>query len=321
MIISKTPYRISFAGGLSDIPKYYEKNIGKVISTTIDKYVYITVNERFDGKFKITYLKGEEADCIDDIKHPIFRECLRYVGIKDALEVVSIADIPGGSGLGSSSSFTVGLLNTLYRYLGRDVNRCKLAEDACKIELDILGEPIGKQDQYAAAYGGLNYIEFNKKNVEVMPLPIDNTIYNILDDNLMLFYSGKTRKAKDILDKQTIDGNVYNITRLAGISKRMKDELSYCNLNSFASLLDEEWNIKKKTGNVSNDRIDNHINIALENGALGCKLCGAGIDGFILVYCQLSNQDKVRKAIGLRELPFKFDEKGSRIIYENRLRR
>jgi len=219
MIISRTPFRVSFAGGLSDIPTYYKKHGGYVISTTIDKYVYITVNDRFDGKYKITYLKGEESDSIDDIKHPIFRECLKYVGIDKPIEVVSIADIPGGSGLGSSSAFTVGLLNALYRYKGINVNKKKLAEDACNIEINILGEPIGKQDQYAAAFGGLNKYTFEPNYVQVEPINMDNNMYEFLQKNLLLFYTGTTRKSKDVLHNHNNDDSkekhVNDLTHVA----------------------------------------------------------------------------------------------------------
>ena len=320
MIISKTPYRISFAGGMSDIPSHYNKNGGCVVSTSINKYIYITVNRKFDGKYKITYNQGEEVDSIDDIKHPLIRECLKYTGINHPIEIVSIADVPGGSGLGSSSSFTVGLLNALYRYQGRIVNKYKLAEDACRIEIDILKEPIGKQDQYAAVYGGLNRIDFKSNSVSINPINISNLTYNNLDNNLMLFYTGKSRAAKSIFDSINLEEDKYNIINLSIIAKKMSTELKYSNIGRIPSLLNREWNIKKKIGDITNSKINDYIGTALKCGARGCKLCGAGSDGYLLVYCQPSRQLYVKNSLGLKELPFKFEEKGSRIIYESRER-
>ena len=180
MIITRTPLRISFAGGLSDIPQFYEKDYGAVVSTTIDKYVYVMVTDKLIGDTRVAYKEFESVKKVDDISHPIVKACLKHLGITKKLEIVTIADLPGGTGLGSSSAFTVGLLNALHAYYGHYKNPRELAEEACKIELDILKEPIGKQDQYAASYGGLNYIKFTKENVEVKPLYIRAVSYTHL---------------------------------------------------------------------------------------------------------------------------------------------
>ena len=303
---------------MSDIEDYYINNDGCVISGTIDKYVYITINKKFDDKFKITYKGGELVDAIDDIKHPIIRECLRYVGIKKPIEVVSIADVPAGTGLGSSSAFTVGLLNVLYKYVGKRVNKYKLAEDACHIEIDILDEPIGKQDQYASTFGGLNRYIFTHDEVRVQPIPINAQSYNDLEKNLMLYYTGVTRKSKDILSKQKENMSVISgsITELCDLANIIYDNLHSSNIDRVGQLLDTVWNIKRNTGNITNNTINKIYYTALENGAIGGKLCGAGNGGFLLLYAKPEVQNVLRQKLKVKELPFRLEEYGSTIIYE-----
>lgn len=318
MIISKTPYRVSFAGGLSDLESYYKNNIGYVVSTTIDKYIYIAINKMFDGKYKLGYSNNEVVDEIDDIKHPLIRECFRYVDI-EPIGLASTADVMGGSGLGSSSAFTVGLLNALYRYKGIKRNRYSLAEDACKIEIDILGEPIGKQDQYAAAFGGLNMIKFDIDKVSLSPIHIDNEQSLKLQDNLMLFYTGITRRSKEVLtdQKKNMDDILPIVRKMTDKAVIIKEYLNDGLIDNVGYTINNEWRLKIQTGKVTNSEIDNYIYKAIKAGALGCKLCGAGSGGFLLIYGQNRYHKSIRKALGdLKELPFRFEELGSRIIYE-----
>lgn len=318
MIISRTPYRISFAGGLSDLESYYSQRIGQVISTTIDKYIYITISKSPTNRYRTIYKQIEEVTDINKIQHPLIRECLKYVGIDEPIEIVSLADTVGGGGLGSSSSYTVGLLNALYRYMGIRTTKCKLAEDACKIEIDILKEPIGKQDQYAAAFGGLNKICFYKDRVGLNPINIDNNIYLKLQNNLLLFDTGITRKASSVLtnQKENMNNILDIVTNMTDISENIYEELTSNNLDNIGNLMKKEWDLKKLTGNVSNEYIDKLIDISLSSGALGSKICGAGSGGYLLVYCDIDKQDNVRKDLSdLTELKFNFEEEGSKIIY------
>ena len=321
MIISKTPFRISFAGGLSDLKDFYSRaeKGGCVISATINKYLYMTVNKMFDEKFRIKYSKEEIVDEIDEIKHPLVRECLRLVGVVEPVEIVCTADVFGRTGLGSSSAFTVGLLNALYAYSNIKINKHKLAEDACKVEIDVLGEPIGKQDQYAASYGGLNRIEFKRNAVNIVPIPLNIHYYNKLQDNLLLLYTGLIRKSKDILStqKKNMDRIFNTVDKIADIARDLDVNLRLCDrVNDVGEYLHEEWALKKESGKVSNDLIDDFYERALDAGCMGGKLCGAGAGGFLLLYCEEDKQDNLRKELSdLKELPFGFEEHGSSIIY------
>ena len=318
MIISKTPYRISFAGGLSDLESYYKHNNGYVVSTTIDKYMYITISKRYDGKSRLVYSNIEEVDDIDSIKHPLIRECLKYTNIKDDIEIISLADIPSGTGLGSSSAYTVGLLNALYTYTGKKFNKYKLAEDACKIEIELVGEPIGKQDQYASAFGGLNEFVFKNKSVKINPLLMDVNIINKLQESLMLFYTNIQRKSSDVLTQQKNEmNNIQSIvTDMTWIAQCIYSDFSKNDISKLGYYLNKEWELKKTTGKVSNEKIDDMCNRALNAGSDGIKICGAGSGGFLLVSCDVSKQNNVRKELSdLREFEFRFEEDGTRIIY------
>lgn len=265
------------------------------------------------------YKKTEDVDCIDDIKHPLIRECMRMADIDEYLQIMVLADVPAGTGLGSSSAFTVGLLNALYTLKGINSNKYKLAEDACSIEIDILGEPIGKQDQYAAAFGGLNHYVFTNKKIKIHPILADIDTINNLQSSLMLFFSGIERKASDILtdQKMNMDKISPTVENMTWIAQCISTDLHKNYLNSIGYYINQEWELKKATGNVSNKHIDGMIDRAMDAGAEGVKVTGAGSGGFLLVYCDESLQDTVRNELSdLIEFPFEFEEFGSGIIYK-----
>lgn len=321
MIISKTPFRVSFFGGGTDLKDYYKSNYGAVVSTTIDKYIYITVNKRFEDSIRVSYSKTEIVDNVNEIQHPIVRNALKLVGIDGGIEITSIADIPAKTGLGSSSTFTVGLLNALYAYKGVYASAEKLASEACKIEIEMLGEPIGKQDQYAAAYGGLNYIQFNSDDsVFVEPLICSKETKDYLNSNLMLFYTGMTRSTGEILkdQKKNTNSKYEVLTQMRDMTKSFKSVISAGkDLNSIGKLLDNAWDLKKQMSNkISSGIIDEHYEKALINGALGGKILGAGGGGFLLLYCESHNQEKLKNVLSeLNYVPIKFEGQGSKIIF------
>jgi len=318
MIISRTSLRISFAGGMTDIPAFYNKTPGAVVSTTIDKYVYVCVMPKFIGKSRIAYRKYEEVDSNKDISHPIIREALKLLKIEDKIEITSIADIPAGTGLGSSSSFTVGLLNALYKYKGYDATPSELAEQACKIEMDILKEPIGKQDQYAAAFGGLNYIKFTEEEVTVEPIHMSQDYLNLLNRNLYLIYLGNINKAKNVLEHQVKQFKDYHfeLVRLKVIANMIHNSLKENDLETFGKLLNDAWEIKKLMKGVTNEEINRIYNIATEYGALGGKVCGAGGRGFLMFYFhQPGNPVLMITKHKFKRLDFNIETEGSKIIY------
>lgn len=321
MIISRTPFRVSFAGGGTDLRAFYEKEPGAVTSMTIDKYMFITVNKRFDHTIRVSYSKTEIVDTVDEIKHPIVREALKLVGINNGIEITSIADIPSGTGLGSSSSFTVGLLNALYAYLGKYKSAKELAQEACKIEIDILGEPIGKQDQYAVAHGGLLHIQFNPdEEVFVDPIICAKEVKEELNDKLMMFYTGISRRSRDILEEQREKtGQKFEfLKKMRDLSIDIQRVLIRGkNLDEIGEILHQAWMYKKQlVGTISTSKIDDYYQKARHAGALGGKILGAGGGGFLLLYCERQNQRKVREALSdLKQLPFKLESQGSKIIY------
>lgn len=324
MIISRTPLRISFAGGGSDIEDYYKLNQGAVVSTAINKYIYITVNKKFDRKIRVSYSRTETVDNIDEIQHELVRESLRLLSIKSGIEITSISDVPSqGTGLGSSSSYTVGLLNALHAYKSEYVSSKTLAEEACKIEIDILRKPIGKQDQYISALGGMKFINFNKDgSVFVDPIIcLPRTILK-LQKNLLMFYTGLTRSANVILEKQRnnlSDGNKRNdvLKQMVNIAFRMRESLIENKLDFFGRLLYENWKLKKSLAKgISNRQIELWYIKAIKAGALGGKICGAGGGGFLLFYVKQNKQDLVKKALSdLSEFNFCFEPQGSKVIY------
>lgn len=321
MIISRTPFRISFVGGGTDLRDFYSREYGAVISATIDKYMYITVNKRFDHTIRASYSRTEIVDHVTELKHPIIREALKLTGIEHGIEITSVADIPAQTGLGSSSAFTVGLLNALYAYKGIFRSAQELAEEACHIEIDLLKEPIGKQDQYAVAFGGMSHIQFNAdETVFVNPIICPREVKKELKENLLLFYTGQTRQASSVLSEQK-----SNIGKRLDTLNSMRDMvedfrvkmLEGKNLSDIGIILHEGWEYKKKmAGGISNSDIDDYYNIARDNGVLGGKILGAGGGGFLLFFCERHNQQRVRDVLSkLREIPFDFEPQGSKIIF------
>lgn len=322
MIITKAPFRISFAGGGSDLPSFYKINgYGAVVSTTIDKYMYIMLHPYFHDKIRIKYSKLEDVDDIKDIIHPIVREALRLVKLEKGVEIASIADVPAGTGLGSSSSFTVSLLHALYAYRSKYVSKESLAEQACKIEIEILKEPIGKQDQYACSCGGLNYIQFNSDGtVFIEPIACSSSVRRKLMKNLVMFYVSNERKAGDILHEQNRNmkdaEKVKIVQEMVQLTKELRDSLNHGKIKKLGEILHQGWLLKKELGgNISNPVLDEYYYKAINAGAVGGKLLGAGGGGFFIFYCEQKYQDAVRKALNLRELKFKFDVEGAKIVY------
>jgi len=324
MIISRTPLRISFVGGGSDIASFYRNASGAVVSTAINKYIYITVNKQFDGRIIINYSKTEIVKKIVDIENNLVREALRLTGVDGGIHINSIADIPSeGSGMGSSSSYIVGLLNALYAYQGKHVSADQLAKEACQIEIDILKKPIGKQDQYIAAYGGFQYIQFNSdESVYVDPIICKIETKKILEKKLLLFYTGITRSADPILAEQT--KNMATQTRkrkimakMVHLAKEMRDALNKNKLDDFGNMLYENWLLKTQMAEgITNPQIDKWYTCAIKNGAIGGKLLGAGGGGFLLFYAPEEKHKKIVSALSdLSYQKFSFEPQGSKIIF------
>jgi D-glycero-alpha-D-manno-heptose-7-phosphate kinase len=321
MIITKTPFRISFAGGGSDLSEYYSHEPGVVLSTAIDKYIYLCVKPHFDLNFRISYSRTEFADTVEQIDHRIVRECLTSLGIVKGCEIVSMADLPARTGLGSSSSFTVGLLHALYSSEGKLVSPERLAQEACEIEIGKLAEPIGKQDQYIAAYGGLQMIQFNPDGT-VFVDPVVSTAHTRkeLNRRLVMFFVGGARDARDVLTRQKANtgGKREVLRRMCGIARQLRDVLTEGrDLSAFGTLMHEAWVAKKSLeASISNPQIDSYYERGLRAGATGGKLLGAGGGGFLLFFCEPEQQPRLRAELAdLRELEFSFDPQGSKIVY------
>ncbi|MFC1511178.1 GHMP kinase [Candidatus Margulisiibacteriota bacterium] len=323
MIISRTPLRISFFGGGTDLKDFYALEGGAVLSTAIDKYIFVTVNKKFDDHIRVSYSKTEIVEHVDQVKHDLVREAMKLTGVNGGIEITTIADIPSqGTGLGSSSTFTVGVLNALYAYKGQHVSAEVLAQQACKIEIDIVGEPIGKQDQYITTYGGLQLIRFNPDgSVFVDPIICDSKFKRALQGNLMLFYTGITRRANSILTEQKKNSSgkkVEELKALKELALKAKKVIEVDkSLDEFGRLLDKNWEIKKSLAEgISKPRIDEFYQQAKKAGALGGKIAGAGGGGFLILYVPKDRQPTVRQALSsLRELTFCFEAQGSKIIY------
>jgi D-glycero-alpha-D-manno-heptose-7-phosphate kinase len=324
MIITRSPLRISLGGGGTDLPSYFREHGGFVLSAAIDKYVYITLHETFEPEFIIKYSKTEMVRTVDEIKHPIIREALKLVPVgAPHLEIVSHSDIPAGTGLGSSGSFTIALLRALHTLNKEFIPRQVLAEQACHIEIDLLGEPVGKQDQYIASFGGITAFDFHQDGgVEVRPLQISpETLYN-LEDNLLLVFTGFTRSASAILaeqDSRTRGGDAAMIDHLHHIKRlgyESKDALEQGDLHRFAAIMHEHWELKKfRSKSMSNSGIDEYYQLARSSGALGGKLIGAGGGGFLMLY----TEDKTRlrhvlREARLREVRMHFDFEGTALV-------
>jgi len=327
MIIARSPLRVTLGGGGTDLPSYYEKFGGFLISAAIDRYVYITIHETFVNYLIAKYSKMEKVKKVEDIKHPIIREVVKMLDIECAYwEMSSMADIPAGTGLGSSGSFTTALLKALHTYKRNLIHPKELAEQACYIEINKLGEPIGKQDQYIAAYGGVTCFEFAKNGkVKAYPLKIDKEILYDLEDNLLLFFTGYTRSASNILadqHKKSKKNDKYIIENLNFVKElgiQSKEALESGNLNKFGNLMNVHWEHKKKRfGQMSNPKIDKWYDLALQNGAIGGKLIGAGGGGFLMFYAD--DKVKLRHAMmkaGLEEVRFCFDFEGTKLIVQS----
>lgn len=325
MIISRTPFRISFAGGGSDLKEYYEKYGGSVLSVSINQYMYLSMHQYFnDNKYFLKYSKNELVDDIDQIEHPIVKQIFKDYEIK-GVDFNSSADIPSGTGLASSSAFTVGLTTLCNAYNNKYMSKEDIAKYACEVEINKLKEPIGKQDQYACALGGLNFIEFNQDgsvNTEKVILSKDKIVQ--LDNNLLMFYLGTTRSASSILSEQKTNtqnnnSKIENLHKMVELSTKLKKELSMGNIDAIGDILHRGWLYKKELASkISNPTIDHYYNLAIKSGATGGKLLGAGGGGFLLFYVPQENHSNVRTALkDLKETKFNFDFEGSKILYYN----
>lgn len=324
MLISRTPLRISFAGGGSDLPAFYREEPGAVVSTTINKYIYINVNTKFDHGIRASYAITETVNSVDELRHELIREAMKLLKLTGGIEITSISDIPSqGTGLGSSSTYTVGLLNALYAYTGRFAGAERLAREACDIEIERCAKPIGKQDQYIAAYGGLQYIQFNPdESVFVDPIICRPATKQRLQERLLMFYTGVTRSANHILEQQKANTErdvdrrrtLRTMTRMA---QDLRAALHNDDLDSFGEILHEGWQLKQQlaTG-ISNQRINEWYGRAREHGAIGGKILGAGGGGFLLVYAPVERHAEIIAALPeLSLMPFAFEPQGSKIVY------
>jgi len=325
MLISRTPLRISLGGGGTDLPFYYKRNGGFVVAAGIKKYIFITVSHHFEKIIKLNYSRTEICNSLSEIKHPIIREALKLLDIKNHIEINSIADLPSKAGLGSSGSFAVGLLNALQTYTGKNPSKKKLADLACHIEIDLLKKDVGKQDQYTCAFGGFQCISINKQGqVCIKTLKISEESKYDLEHNLIFFYTGIRRSAGKILTDQKINFERKNysfesLDKIKKIGLEIKRCLEKDNLDEFGRLLDDHWLEKKKTSKkISNYIIDKYYEIAKMNGALGGKIIGAGGGGFLMFYCNnKENKNKIRKEFslkGLNEVRCPFESEGTKII-------
>ncbi|MDC0236198.1 hypothetical protein OAK10_04880 [Candidatus Pelagibacter sp.] len=325
MIICRTPLRMSFVGGGSDLPEYYKKKVGAVLSTSIDKYIYVSVNKKFDDNIRLSYSSTENVNNIANIKHPIVRNVLKFLKIQKGLEIGSISDIPSrGSGMGSSSSFTVGLIHALYRYMNLEITKEELGRLSSYIEIDLCGDKIGKQDQYSASFGGLNLIEFNEdESVKVTPISCSDRTLKKFESSIVLFFTGRTRKASDLLAQQSQNikhNNKRNlISDMVDLTYEMKNLIEKDDVDSLGELLDKNWKLKKQlASNISDSEIDNLYNQGINAGAKGGKLLGAGNGGFLMFYAPQEKHLEITKAMrGLKKISFNFDNSGSQIVFSD----
>ncbi len=325
MILSRAPVRFSLGGGGTDLPSYSREHGGFLVAAGIDKYIYLALHQRFENQIRLAYSKTEQVDTLEQIEHPLFREAMRMVGVGSGVEIFSMADVPANSGLGSSSSFTVALLNALHAYRREYVDTKTLAEEACKVEIDILKEPIGKQDQYIAAYGGITAFTFAKDgSVEVERVRMKNEVQDELEANLTIFFSGVERRASTVLAEQakTITTNkddaVERMHRIKALGYETKKILEEGRIDDFGALLHEHWENKRKlASNMTAPALDEHYEAARKAGALGGKLMGAGGGGFFMFYTRPADKRAVQEALtrrGLRPLRFRFDHDGARLV-------
>jgi len=324
MIIVQTPLRISFAGGGTDLPQYYKRRGGGVVSAAIDKATFVIVSTRYDDKVYVNYSRKEIVDSAEQVQHELVREAMKVTGIQHGVEVTLLSDIPsGGSGLGSSSSFTVGLLNAFYQHRGEQVGPDRLAREACEVEINRCKKPIGKQDQYIAAFGGIAAFAFESDDsvhVERIGLT-DEQVLN-LSSNLFLFYSGQTRSADDILVQQTrrTPENLEQLDRLKGLAQLTRTALRIGDFDAIGGILDESWTLKRTlAAQITNDRLNEMVRLAKKGGALGAKVCGAGGGGFVLIYCPPRHHQSLLETMnGYRRMPILLEPDGSKVIFNYR---
>jgi D-glycero-alpha-D-manno-heptose-7-phosphate kinase len=327
MIVTRTPFRLTLGGGGTDLPSFYREHGGFIFAAAIDKYMFLNVNTPIvDDKIRVRYSQSEMVDRVDEVQHTLAREALRHFGITNGIEIVSIADIPSGTGLGSSSCYLVGLLNALHALLQDQATPQKLAEEACTIELEVLKKPIGKQDQYMAAFGSLTTLDISRDGkVAVTPLELDADVLESLEHNVLMFYTHEMRDATVILKKQdeATQRNdrtvVSSLREIKDIGLEIRDAISKGNLRRFGELLDVHWESKKRLSEgITNPQIDALYELAKQKGAIGGKISGAGGGGFLMLYCE-EKRPQVREAMraaGLRELKFRFDFEGSKVVFD-----
>jgi D-glycero-alpha-D-manno-heptose-7-phosphate kinase len=324
LIIVQTPLRISLFGGGTDFPSFYMQEGGCVLTSAIDKYIFVTIKGRFDSKLRIGYTQTEMVDAVDEIHHELIREALRLTGIDRGVEITTMGDIPSeGSGLGSSSTVAVGALHAMYAYRGEIVSAERLAREACTIELDALKKPMGIQDQYIAAYGGLRFFEFSPGGeVKSEKVSISPEVQRVLNDNLLLFFTGVSRSSSSILKEQT--GNIKDrraeLCEIKQMARQARMDVEKGNLESLGSLLHQSWQVKRRLASkVSNEHLNEVYEAARRAGALGGKVTGAGGGGFLLLYVPYECQNHVRSALqGLQELPFRMEADGTKVIFNYR---
>lgn len=322
MIVSRTPLRISFVGGGTDLPDFYEEHGGAVVSTTVDKWIHVIVAPRFEGDVRVSYSTTEIVDSAANVQHELVREAMRLTGVPRGVEIVTLADVPSqGTGLGSSSTVTVGLLNALYAFQGVYKPPLQLAEEAATIEIDVLGKPIGRQDQYAAAVGGFNFIEFLPRGggVRLEPVICAEDTFRRVQRSLLLFYTGRQRSAANVLTEQRTavrDGrSVDALKKMVDLARELRERLGAGDADSLGALLHENWELKRGLADdISNETVDQWYQSALDAGATGGKILGAGAGGFFLIVAPPERHDAVRTALShVRELPLKFSARGTHI--------
>jgi D-glycero-alpha-D-manno-heptose-7-phosphate kinase len=326
MVISRTPLRMSFVGGGSDLPSFYQEYGGAVVSTAIDKYVYVTVNKKFDAGVRVAYSKNEEVASVDQIEHRLVRAAMQFIDLHGGVEITTIADVPSrGTGLGSSSSFTVGLLHALNAYLGRYASPEQLGRDSCTIEIKICAEPIGKQDQYAAAYGGFNHIMFHPDDtVVVSPIICRRETIDRIRHNCLVLYTGITRSTASILEQQNAEiakssEKRWILRRMVALAGLLRDEVQHNNVDAFGEILHENWELKKTLADgVTTPDIDDWYKAARAAGATGGKVLGAGSGGFLMLFAPESAHAAIKAVLPqLRPIDMGFEPLGSRIIFSH----
>jgi D-glycero-alpha-D-manno-heptose-7-phosphate kinase len=322
MIVIQVPLRVSFLGGGTDFSDFYSRYGGAVLSTAIDKYAFTVVKERFDDMIYVNYSKKEIVEHVDNLEHELVREAMKMCGVEGGVEISTFVDVREGSGLGSSSSITVGLLQALYAYKSETKTADTLAQQACKIEVDVLGKPMGRQDQYIAAYGGMRFITFDEQGVNVERITLNKEGTIRLKERLMLFFTNRTRRAGDILVEQraNIPKRIEILQEMTKLAYQGKEVITREAFDEFGVLLDKGWQLKKQLASkITDPELDEIYRVALNSGAIGGKVTGAGGGGFILLYTPVDKRDSIRSALwGLEEIPFQFEVDGSKVILNYR---